>query len=80
MDEECLEQVQEESLARDMLDRAYHHRYYKSESRDGLAGSMSGKMNSNDVSYPIRSHRDKSIYVKKEHNYVKNHSISADKN
>lgn len=49
MDEECLEQVQEESLARDMLDRAYHHRCYKSESRDDFEGSMSGKMDSNDV-------------------------------
>ena len=49
MDEGCLGQVQGERLARDMLDRAYHHRCYKSKSRDDLVGSMFEKMNSNDV-------------------------------
>ena len=49
MGEECLGQVEGESLARDMLDHAYHHRCYKSKSRDDLAGSMSEKMNPNDV-------------------------------
>ena len=49
MDEEYLGQVEGESLARDMLDHAYHHRCYKSKSRDDLAGSMSEKMNPNDV-------------------------------
>ena len=47
--EECLGQVQGERLARDMLDHAYHDRCYKSKSRDDLAGSMSEKMNPNDV-------------------------------
>ena len=49
MDEEYLGQVEGESLAKDMLDHAYHHRCCKSKSRGDLVGSMSEKMSSNDV-------------------------------
>ena len=64
MDEEYLGQVEGESLARDMLDHAYHHRCCKLKSRDDLVSSMSWKMSSNDVSYPIRCPRGISVYNK----------------
>ena len=77
MDEAYLGQVEGESLARDMLDHAYHHRCCKSKSRDDLVDSMSEKMSSNDVWYPIQCHRDTSVCTCRESVCVENQFICA---
>ena len=48
--------MEEEYLAKGTLDRAYHHRYYKLQSADDLAGSRSWKSDSNGVWNPIQCH------------------------
>jgi len=50
-------------LAKGMLGHAYHHRCYKLESADGLAGSMSWKKNSNGVWNPIQCHKGISVGI-----------------